>query len=348
MNFSVLTIKDIARELGLSISTVSKALSDSYEISEKTKKLVNDYAIQNNYCPNPIAKSLKQGHSKSIGIVVSTIDNSFFSQVMSGIESVAYTKGYNIIITQSHESYDLETRNVKHLTFRSIDGMLISLSSETSNTEYLEILQKKGLPIVFFDRVSDAIETHKVIADNFKGAYEGTAHLISSGHKRIAHITSSCNLSITSERLAGYKQALQDNGIEYNESYTKYCLHGGKDLDEIEEALNGLLLMDERPDAIFTASDRITTTILGLLHKLRVKIPDEIALLGFTNTKLAEVLNPALSAIVQPGFEIGKTAMEMLISLIENKRPVTEFETKVLPTELFIRESSLAMPITGK
>jgi len=343
MNFNVLTIKDIARELGLSISTVSKALSDSYEISEKTKKLVNDYAEKHNYSPNPIAKSLKQGHSKSIGIVVSTIDNTFFSQVISGIESVAYSKGYNVIITQTHESYDLEVRNAKHLTFRSVDGILISLSAETQDIEHLKALQRKGLPIVFFDRVSADLETHKVIADNFKGAYEGTTHLVNSGYKRIAHITSSLNLSISRERLAGYKKALEDNGVAYDEKYVKYCLHGGRDLNEIESAINDLLTMPNRPDAIFTASDRITTTTIGLLNKFKVKMPADIALLGFTNTRLADILNPALSALVQPGFDIGKAAMEMLITLIESKRPVTEFETKVLPTELFIRESSIPL-----
>jgi len=344
MNFNVLTIKDIARELGLSISTVSKALSDSYEISEKTKKLVNEYAAAHNYSPNPIAKSLKQGHSKSVGIVVSTIDNNFFSQVISGIESVAYSKGYNIIITQTHESYELEQRNVKHLTFRSIDGILISLTSETQNMEHLETLQKKGLPIVFFDRVSTDIETHKVIADNFGGAYDGTANLIKSGYKRIAHVTSSPGLSITKERLAGYKKALEDNGVPFDERYVRYCLHGGRDLPEIETALTDLLNMPDAPDALFTASDRITTTSISLLRKMKKRIPDDVALLGFANTHLAEILNPGLSAIVQPGFEIGKTAMEMLISLIESKRPVTEYETKTLPTELFIRESSEPKP----
>jgi len=340
MNFNAITIKDIARALGLSISTVSKALSDSYEISEKTKKLVNEYAQKHNYSPNPIAKSLKQGHSKSIGIVVSTIDNTFFSQVISGIESLAYSKGYNIIITQTHESYDLETRNVKHLIFRSVDGLLVSLSSETKDVEHLASLQRKGLPIVFFDRVSAEIDTHKVIADNFSGAYNGTTNLIKSGFKRIAHITSSPGLSISEERLAGYKKALKDNGIELNEQYIKYCQHGGRDLNEIEAAINDLLTMDNRPDALFTASDRITTTSLALLHQLKVAIPEDIALMGFTNTNLAGVLNPPLSALVQPGFEIGKIAMEMLIDLIESKRPVTEFETKVLPVELFVRQSS--------
>lgn len=341
MNFNAITIKDIARELGLSVSTVSKALSDSYEISEKTKKLVNECAEKNNYRPNPIAKSLKQGKSKSIGVVVSTIENHFFSQVINGIESIAHSRGYNVIITQTHESYDLEVLNVKHLTFRSVDGILISLSTETQNIDHLTALHKKGLPIVLFDRISEDIETHKVIADNYKGAYNGTLNLIRSGYKKIAHITSSPNTSITRERLAGYKAALSDQEISLNEKYIKYCLHGGRDLEEITNALNDLLNMDDKPDAIFTASDRITTNTLRLLREMGVKIPDEIALLGFTNTELAELLNPSLSSVYQPGFEIGKTAVEMLIQLIESKHPVNEFETKIIPTQVFIRDSSL-------
>jgi LacI family transcriptional regulator len=341
MNFNAITIKDIARELGLSVSTVSKALSDSYEISEKTKKLVNEYAEKNNYRPNPIAKSLKQGKSKSIGVVVSTIENHFFSQVINGIESIAHSRGYNVIITQTHESYDLEVLNVKHLTFRSVDGILISLSTETKNIDHLTALHKKGLPIVLFDRISEDIETHKVIADNYKGAYEGTLNLVRSGYKKIAHITSSPNTSITRERLAGYKTALSDQGITLNEKYIKYCLHGGRDLEEITNALNDLLNMDDKPDAIFTASDRITTNTLRLLREMDVKIPIDIALLGFTNTELAQLLNPSLSSVYQPGFEIGKTAVEMLIQLIESKHPVNEFETKIIPTQVFIRDSSL-------
>ena len=340
MNFGAVTIKDIAKELGISASAVSKALKDSHEISQKTKDLVLEFAKKHNYHPNPMAQSLKHGNSKSLGIVVTTIDNHFLSQVINGIESVAYSKGYNVTITQTHESYEREVSNVNHLTVRAIDGLLISLSTETQNLDHLKKLHKMGLPIVFFDRVSDEIDTHKVVADNFRGAYEATTHLIRSGFKKIAHMTSSTNVSITAERLKGYKQALLENGIAVDESCIKYCPHGGKDLNEIEDALNELLGMPNRPDAIFTASDRITTTVLALLHKFGIKIPEDIALLGFTNTQLANVLNPSLTQIYQPGFEIGKTATELLISLIESRRPVTEFETVVLPAELFIRDST--------
>lgn len=341
MNFNAITIRDIARELKLSVSTVSKALRDSHEISEKTKKVVLAYAQANNYRPNPIAQSLKQGRSKSIGIVVSTIENQFFSQVINGIESVAYQFGYNVIITQTHESFDLEVKNVGHLTHRSVDGLLISLSTETKDVEHLKELQKQGLPIVFFDRVSNEIETHKVIADNFKGGYDATRHLLDSGYRKIAHITSPPNISITKERLAGYRQALAEEQIEIGEEYIKHCPHGGRDVEEIENALNELLSLSNKPDAIFTTSDRITTTTLFLLNKMKVKIPQDIALVGYTNTTLADVLNPPLSTVYQPGFEIGRNATEMLLSLISSKHPVTEFETRVLPTQLFIRKSTV-------
>jgi LacI family transcriptional regulator len=341
MNFNAITIRDIAKELHLSVSTVSKALRDSYEISEKTKKLVLEYAQENNYRPNPMAQSLKRGHSKSIGIVVSSIDNQFFSQVINGMESEAYSQGYNVIITQSHESYDLEVQNVGHLIHRAIDGLLISISTETNDVEHLRKLQNQGLPIVFFDRVSNEIETHKVIVDNSKGAFEATVHLLNSGFKHIAHITSSVSSSVTYERLSGYKQALSESGLEIDERYIKYCHHGGKDLDEIQQAIDELLLLDIKPDAIVTASDRITTSTLTLLHKLNVRIPQDIALVGFTNTVLADVLNPSLTSVHQPAFEIGRKATEMLLSIINSKRPVTEFENVVLPTELFIRNSSI-------
>lgn len=340
MNFNAITIKDIARELNLSISTVSKALRDSYEISAKTKEIVLEYARENNYRPNTMAQSLKKGHSKSIGIVLSSVDNQFFSQVINGIESEAYSQGYNVIFTQTHESYELELKNISHLTHRSIDGLLISLSTETNDVEHLTKLQAQGLPIVLFDRISDAIETHKVVADNFKGAYEATQHLIDSGYQRIAHITSTSYTSVTKERLMGYKQALTDNHIDINEDYIKYCHHGGMDLSENQQLLHELLTLPLRPDAIFTTWDKITTTTLSILRQLKIRIPEDIALLGFTNTLLADDLNPSLSAVHQPAFEMGRKATEMLLSLINSKYPVTEFETITLPTKLFTRNST--------
>ena len=223
MKYEAITIKDIAKALGLSTSTVSRALRGSYEISAETRKLVLEYAEKLNYRPNPIAQSLKEKRSRSIGIVVCEIANNFFSQVINGIESVAYKKGYYVIISQSHESFEREVANTQYLASRSVDGLLISLSTETTDLSHLSKLHDKGLPIVFFDRITEEMPTHKVIANNFNGAYQATEHLIRSGFQRIAHLTISPHLSITKERLAGYKAALADHHLPLDESLIKYC-----------------------------------------------------------------------------------------------------------------------------
>ncbi len=340
MKFETVTIKDIAKDLGLSTNTVSRALRGSYEISPETKKLVLEYAEKINYRPNPIALSLKERRSRSIGVVVTEIANNFFSQAINGIESIAYNRGYHVIISQTHESWEREMVTIQHLASRSVDGLLISLSNETTDLSQLKQLHEKGLPMVFFDRVTDEIVTHKVTANNFKGAYDSTAHLVKQGCRRIAHVTNSPNLSITKERLEGYKKALEENNITFDEKLVQYCYHGGMIYDEIEEAIARLLKNKQRPDALLAASDRITNSCLNALRESGVKVPEEITFIGFSNTNIAELISPSLSAVRQPAFEMGQVATEMLIQIIESKRPITDFETKMLDTELFTRNSS--------
>lgn len=340
MKFEAITIKDIAKALGLSTSTVSRALRGSYEISAETKKLVLEYAEKLNYRPNPIALSLKEKRSRSIGIIVCEIANNFFSQAINGIESVAYKKGYYVIISQSHESYEREVSNASYLASRSVDGLLVSLSTETTDLSHLKKLHEKGLPIVFFDRITEEMQTHKVIANNFNGAYQATEHLLRSGYKRIAHVTISPHLSIAKERLAGYKAALADSNVPFDESLVKYCKYGGLIISETEQAINALLHLPKKVDSIVAASDKLSTGCLSTLAKRNIKIPDDMALVGFTNSPLTEVFHPSMSSVRQPAFEMGQVAMEMLIQIIESRRPVTEFETKILNTELTIRASS--------
>lgn len=340
MKFEAVTIKDIAKALGLSTSTVSRALRDSYEISPETKKMVLEYSEKINYRPNPIALSLKEKRSRSIGIIVCEIANSFFSQIINGIESIAYDKGYNVIIAQSHESYDREVINVQYLASRSIDGLLVSVSSETQNLDHLKNLHDRGFPIVFFDRIVDEMQTHKVIVDNFKGAYDATEHLIKSGYKNIAALAGSEYLSITKERLGGYRKALEDNGLSYNEENIQHCLHGGMLYPEVENALNQLLKLKKRPDAIIASADKLTTNCLRYFKKRKIKVPDDVALIGFSNLDLTDLLSPSLSVVRQPAFEMGELSTELLIQQIESKRPVKDFERRILPPQLFIREST--------
>ena len=338
--YEAITIKDIGKALGLSTSTVSRALRGSYEISSETKKLVLEYAEKINYRPNPVALSLKGRKNRSIGVIVTEIANNFFSQAINGIESIAYNRGYHIIISQSHESVERENVNINHLASRSVDGLLVSLSSETKDLSNLMDLHEKGLPIVFFDRITDEINTFKVIVDNEQAAHDATTHLIKKGHTRIAHITSAQNLSITRERLEGYKKALAENNIAFNEKYVHYCSHGGMIQQEIEDALKKMWALKQKPDAVVAASDRITTGFLLAMKKMNLKAPDHIAVVGFTNTNVPEIFNPPLTTVRQPAFEMGQVATELLIKIIESKRPITEFETRVLTTELTVRESA--------
>ena len=341
MKFEAVTIKDIAKALGLSTSTVSRALRDSYEISPETKQVVLDYAKQINYRPNPIALSLKEKRSRSIGVIVSEIANSFFSQIINGIESIAYSKGYNAIISQSMESYEREVINMDFLSSRSVDGFLLSVSTETNDFSHIMELYDRGLPIVCFDRVVDAINTHKVIVDNFKGAYDATAHLAKNGYRRIAILGNSEYLSITKERLAGYTQALADAKLPFDEQLVKHCPHGGMIYKEVEQAMNELLALKHKPDAIFASADKLTTNFMRYCKARHLLIPDDMAVIGFSNLDLTDLLSPPLSVVRQPAFEMGKIAAELLINMIESKRPVTEFENRILPTELIIRESSM-------
>ncbi|MEO9021421.1 MAG: LacI family DNA-binding transcriptional regulator [Ginsengibacter sp.] len=340
MKQRAITIKDLATALNLSTSTVSKALKGSHEISAETQAKVKEYAKQQNYRPNPIAQNLRKGSSKSIAVIVPNIDNNFFSQIINGIETIAFKKEYNVIVTQTHESYEREVRNTQHHFSRSVDGLLVSLSSETENVDHFIEAQKNGLPIVFFDRVSDQIETHKVISSNYKGAYDATLHLIKQGYKRIAQITSAGFLSITVERLAGYIKALEENNIKVDEQFIKYCAHGGMIKEEVHEVINELFALKVTPDAILTASDRLSTTTLDMLSQMKIKVPEQVAIAGFTNSVNTGIFNPSLTTVVQPAFEMGKTATELLIQIIESKRPVTQFEKIILDTELIVRESS--------
>lgn len=339
MKFEAVTIKDIAKALGLSTSTVSRALRDSYEISPETKKLVLECAEKLNYRPNPVALSLKERKTRSIGVVVCEIANSFFSQVINGIESVAYDKGYNVIISQSHESYDREIVDLQFLSSRGVDGILISVSTETSDYQHIQNLHEKGLPIVLFDRIAPGINTHTIITDNFKGAYEATEHLISNGYKKIAAINTSEFLSITSERLAGYKEALNANGIKINNDYIKHCFYGGMIFSEVEESINQLMTLKEPPEALVTLSDKLTIGSLKTFKRRGLRIPDDIAIVGFSNSDIAEITDPALTVVRQPAFEMGKASTELLLQLIESRRPVTEFEKRILSTEFIVMES---------
>lgn len=325
-----ITIKDIAKALNISTSTVSRALRGSYEINPETKKLVLEYAEKMNYRPNPIALSLKENRSRAIGVIVPEIANNFFSQTINGIEAIAYNRGYHVVIFQSHESYEREVANVQHALARKVDGLLISLSGKTQDISHLKSVQESGMPVVMFDRVSHEIQTHKVIADNFDGGFQGTEYLINQGKKRIAYLASMPNLSNNKSRLDGYKAALDKYNIMFNESLVRFC---GFYFDDTRKAINDLL-ENHAPDAFFAVSDRVALDCITAVRDKYPENPQKIDFVGFTNLKVAHLLFPPLTTVVQPALEIGQNATELLLDLIESKNKTSNYQTIKLPVKL--------------
>ncbi|TRX59539.1 LacI family transcriptional regulator [Fulvivirga sp. M361] len=340
MRSSQVTIKDIARALGISPSTVSRALKDHPDISPETKKAVTDLADELNYQPNSIALSLRHSKSNTIGVIIPQIVHWFFSTVISGIEDIAYSAGYSVIVAQSNESYEKEVKDVKALFNNRVDGIIISMSKETSKYDHFESVYDRGVPMVFFDRVCDALNTSKVVVDDHAAAYEATQHLIDQGFTRIAHLAGAKNLKISDERLKGYRTALEDHGLKFNPDYVVY--ENLADDERPSRALTTKLLgMSEPPDAVFASND---TSALGAMLAARehgLKLPGEFGIVGFSNWRFTALTEPTMTTIDQPGFEMGQEAARLLIKEIEAKEEdIIEPETKVLKTKLIVRQSS--------
>ncbi|MDH5825412.1 LacI family DNA-binding transcriptional regulator [Sphingobacterium faecium] len=337
-----LTLKDIAKALNLSVPTISKALSDSHEINKDTKEKIVAYAQQHNYQHNALARSLKTGKTNIIGVIVSTISNSFFSEILEGIEESSLFQHYNIIIMQSRESPDIEKKCIDILYSKGVDGILISPVSHDANLTYLQQLHNSSCPIVIFDRINYGLDTFKIGIDNKKAAKKATEELISRNYRNILHITGLSN-GVTNERLAGFQDALKINKITFQESNLLRCdlSHIQIVEDEILNKLDELKNQHKSPDAIFTATDLLTNRTIGLLAQQKIKIPEEIALIGFSNTNYAFSFNPPLTCISQPAKKIGKLAFEKMIEILEfrlKKREVV-YETITLDADIIIRES---------
>lgn len=339
---SNITIKEIAKALDLSISSVSKALNDSYDISAATKKRVLAYANENGYRPNILAKNLKTGKTNTIGVILSSINNLFYSQIIEGIQQHALTVGYDVIFMQSREQSELEKSCIEALLLRGIDGLLIAPIDETSNLELLTSLHKSSCPVVIFDRILHQLETVKVGVNNFEGAYAATKHLIQSGRDKILNITGS-KFGLSGERFKGYKQALLDHNITFTPEYYIQCNMQSNDLldTDLRSALLEVMSSDIKPNAILSSSDTISVRILGILSELGYHVPSQLALIGFSNVDFPESLNPSLSTIRQPTKEIGRLATERLIQFIKRANWIQYGpETIELDTELTFRKST--------
>jgi DNA-binding LacI/PurR family transcriptional regulator len=331
------TIKDLARELKLSPSTISRALRDHPDISPMTKKRVVSLADKLDYHPNSIAQSLQTKKTKTIGVIVPEIKQPFFASVINGIEELAYAAGYTIIVCQSNETADREVLVTRSLGSHRVAGLLVSLSRSTKNLDHFKILQRRGVPIVFFDRVSNDIEASKVVVDDYKGAFDVVAHLIKSGYKRIAHLAGPKNLSISKFRLKGYMDALRQENLPFDDSMVVY---GGLDDTDGIVGFQKLLHLHTLPDAIFAVNDPVATGAFVMIKEHGMKIPDDIALAGFSNTYMTSLLDPPLTTVEQPSYEIGKTAAQLLMEQINNNDDKFLPKFIVLKTNLIVRGST--------
>ncbi|HYE56772.1 MAG TPA: LacI family DNA-binding transcriptional regulator [Chitinophagaceae bacterium] len=329
-------LKKLARQLKLSVSTVSRALRDSHEISRETKEKVLALAAELNYQPNPYASSLRRQKSRTIAVVVPEIANNFFSLAINGIGSVAQEKGYHVLIYLTHENVSEEISIVGHLLSGRVDGVLMSLSSETGDTTHLAELKRKGVPIVFFDRVCDTIETARVTTDDYESGFNATQHLVDQGCRRIAYLLISPNLSIGVKRMQGYLDALKQNSIAVDE---QLIVQGGLDNDQNYALIKSLLQRDGRPDGIFASVERLAISTYHVCNDLGLDIPGDVKIISFSNLETASLLQPSLTTVTQPAFDIGKTAAMVLFKGLDKKSAIAD-EHIILKSALIPRAST--------
>jgi len=336
MRSGQVTIKDIAKELGISASTVSRALKDHPDISVKTKEAVNALAKAWHYKPNAVALSLRSSKSNVIGVMIPEIVHHFFSSVISGIEKIAHDAGYNVMIFQSNESFKREMDNTQALLSSRVDGVLVSMSKETKNFDHFRELRDNGIPIVFFDRICNDLSSDNVIVDDFAGAFSAVQHLIDSGCKRIAHLSAPQHMLLGQNRQKGYRQALLKNKLKIDDDLIIKC----DSFDEAKELVPGLLSLPVPPDAIFAVNELTAAGSLSVVKKAGLRVPEDISIIGFTDGLVSRVTDPALTTLEQHGYDVGLKAMDLLLSRIDEGGMDYEPVTKVIKTSLIVREST--------
>lgn len=332
-----INIRELASELKLSVSTVSKALRDSHEISSETKQRVQKAAARLNYIPNPYASSLRGRKSRNIGVVIPEVADSFFSLALNGIESVAKEKGYHVLICLTHESFENEKTILKEFQGGRVDGVLLSVSRETSGSDHIRDLMSGGVPLVFFDRACEDIETAQVITDDHESAYTATEHLILRGCDRIAFLGISKSLSISNNRLEGYLQALRDHKLKANKKNIILCTNDAK---QNYPMVMKLLAQKKRPNGIIASVEKLTTPVYMACAALKLKIPRDVKLACFSNLETASILSPSLTTVTQPAFEIGRTAATRLFMTLEKANFPLVKESVVIPSVLLVRGST--------
>ena len=329
------TIKDIARKLRISVSTVSRALRNLHDVNPETKKAVHELAEQLNYEPNYIAQSLINKKTRIIGVIVPIIASPVFGRILTGMNDAAHEHNYQLMICQSNENAELECSLIKQLASFKIDGLLISVSGQTKHDESFEVLKKKEVPIVFFDRVLPSPDIFKVVVDEFQSAFTAVEHLIKGGHRKIAHLAGPSHLSISIDRMNGYLAALKKYKIPIDKNLIITCQNFEEDAPK---SIKKLFARKPYPDGIFTINDASAITVIKYLNKKGIRIPEEVAVIGFNNDPTCEIIEPELTSVELPCYDMGRIAVDMLIKRINDKS--TTPETITLHSELIKRKSS--------
>jgi len=333
------TITDIARELNTTAATVSRALSNHPGISDERKKSVHQAASKLNYKRNRIASSLRSGKSHLIGVIIPSAEINFFGSVVHGIESIANSHGYNVLLYQSNESRDYEEKGLESFLSARVDGILVSIAKGTSDYSHFREIKDRGIPIVFFDRANDDLGIDSVVIDDYKGAFLATEHLISQGYKRVAHISGSQHLKNFYDRLKGYMGALQANKIEIDPSL---IYNGNISIDSGKEGTRHLLSISNPPDAIFAAEDFTALGVISELKERNINMPDDFGVIGFANELFGQHITPALSTVDQQTIQMGRSAIELLMDLVEKKEMNGHRQQKVVLEPLLIFRNSSA------
>ncbi len=329
------TIVDIAKKLGVAPSTVSRALSDHPDVRKATKEEIRKLAKELHYSPNPIARSLQSSRTTIIGVIVPEIKHDFFASAISGIEQVAYESGYTIIVCQSNESYEREVVNTHALMHYRVAGLVVSISQNTKSGDHFQDLIKRKIPLVFFDRVCDDVNASKVIIDDCKSAFDAVTHLVKRGYKRIAHFGGPRELGICVRRKNGYLEALKEHNLTAPEGFIRY---GGLHEEDGYKSMEAMLKEKRNLDAIFAINDPVAIGAFQKIKEAGLHIPDDIAIIGFSNNKITALVDPPLTTVNQPSFEMGKKSAEILIDCIQDGS--VEPRTLTLETELIVRGST--------
>jgi LacI family transcriptional regulator len=335
MRSNQVTIKDIARELGISPSTVSRALKDHPDISPETKREVQELASRLNYQPNAIALSLKHSRSFTLGVIIPETVHYFFSSVISGIEDVAYNAGFNMMICQSNELYDREKSNANMLYSNRVDGLLVSISKETIDFKHLHFFLQNNIPVVFFDRTTEDFPCDQVLIDDYTAAFNIVEYMIKRGHKKIIHLAAPQNLQIGFMRQKGFRDALQKHNLPFSNDNIVLA----DKFDMSTEAVEKIIQSGNLPDGIFAVNDLTALGAIKALKRNNIKIPDDVGVAGFGNGQNAILTDPPLTTIDQNGYKMGIKAAELLIKRINSNTEEYVPEKHYIETELIIRES---------